>query len=284
MVDANENILVSVIMAFHNGDNTDIAKITIDSILSQTHKNLELIVSVGGEISEEKTETLKKFAEKDERVKILRSEINTGPSHSRNTGVKIANGKYTSIADSDDVFFEEKIEKQLKFFIENDLDFLGCGYVEFRNDHKKETGTIRLLPKTSEGIRKSLPFANPMANSALFIKTDILKEFPYDEKFKPGDGEDYDWIISIVKAKKRGANLPEPLFYYRLGDNFEKKHANLRCSLRDLQHKLKASSVLPFFWFPIIFLSAIAAFLCRLLPPKPFRIMRNLRHKIFGER
>ena len=34
-------------------------------------------------------------------------------------------------------------------------------------------------------------------------------------------------------------------------------------------------------WFPFVFLSAIAAFFCRLLPPKLFRLMRNLRHKVF---
>jgi glycosyltransferase involved in cell wall biosynthesis len=89
----NENVQVSVIMAFHNGDNTDIAKITIESILSQTHKNLEFIISVGGYISEEKNKMLENYAEKDNRVKILHSKINTRASHSRNRGIEIALGE-----------------------------------------------------------------------------------------------------------------------------------------------------------------------------------------------
>jgi hypothetical protein len=164
------------------------------------------------------------------------------------------------------------------------LDFLGCGYVEFCNDHKSEKGTTRILPRNYTSIIKSLPFANPIANSALFIKTGILKEFLYDEKFSPGDGEDYDLTIRLIKAKKIAENIPKPLFFYRLGNNFNKKHANIRCSTRDLQHKFKASSVLSFWWFPVIFLSAIAAFFCRLFPPKIFGVMRNFRHKIFGEK
>ncbi|MCL2844582.1 MAG: glycosyltransferase [Chitinivibrionia bacterium] len=282
MSNAYENILVSVVMAFYNGDNTEIAKITIDSVLSQTHKNFEFIISAGGNLSDEKTEMLKIYAEKDSRIKVLRSEINVGPSNSRNRGVEFAAGKYISIVDSDDIFFEEKIKKQLEQIIEKNLDFVGCGYIEFRNDHKQELGKVRILPKTGKDIRISLPFANPIANSALFIKTDVLKALLYDEKFKPGDGEDYDLVIRLVKRKYTGQNLSEPLFYYRLGNNFEKKHANLRCSIKDLQHKLKASSVLPFWCFPFIFASAIVAFFCRILPPKLFSIMRDFRHKIFG--
>ena len=138
------------------------------------------------------------------------------------------------------------------------------------------------MPRADKNIRISLPFANPVANSALFIKADVLKANLYDEKFKPGDGEDYDLTIRLVKKKYKGENLSEPLFYYRLGNNFEKKHANLRCSVKDLQHKLKASSVLPFWWFPVVFASAITAFFCRVLPPKLFGIMRDFRHKLFG--
>ncbi|MDR0303835.1 MAG: glycosyltransferase family 2 protein [Chitinispirillales bacterium] len=282
MTEKNENILVSVVMAFHNGDNTDVAKITIGSILSQTHKNFELIVSVGGEISAEKNEMLRKYVEKDARVKILLSKINTGPSFSRNRGIEIASGKYVSIADSDDIFFEDKIEKQLNKIIEKNLDFLGCGYLEFRNNYKTEKTTQRILPKNYENIKKTLPFANPMANSALFIKTHIIKEFLYDEKFRPGDGEDYDLTIRLLKAGKLAENIAQPLFFYRLGGNFEKKHANIRCSIRDLQHKLKAAPILPFWWFPAILLSAILAFIFRLLPPEIFRMTRNFRHVFFG--
>jgi len=269
-------------MAFYNGDNTDIAKITIDSVLSQTHKNLELIISAGGDLSDEKMQMLNNYAQKDSRVKILRNKINTGPSHSRNRGVELAAGKYIAIVDSDDIFFESKIEKQLERIIEKNLDFVGCGYLEFRRDHKAETGKVRILPKTNAAIKMSLPFANPIANSALFIKANVLRTLSYDEIFKPGDGEDYDFTIRLVKNKHTGENLSEPLFYYRLGDIFEKKHANLRCSIKDLQHKLKASSVLPFWWFPFIFVAAITAFFCRLLPPKLFGVMRDLRHKLFG--
>jgi len=278
----NENVLVSAVMAFHNGDNIEVAKTAIDSVLAQTHKNLELIISVGGEISADKSAMLERYREKDARVKILPSKINTGPSFSRNRGIEIASGKYVSIIDSDDIFFENKVEKQLERIIKKNLDFLGCGYLEFRNNHKSEKTAQRILPITCESIKRALPFANPVANSALFIKTDVIKEFLYDEKFRPGDGEDYDLAIRLLKAGKTAENIAQPLFFYRLGDNFEKKHANLRCSVRDLQHKLKAAAILPFWCFPAIFLSAVLAFICRLLPPEMFRATRNLRHSFFG--
>lgn len=278
----NENVLVSVVMAFHNGDNIEVAKTAIDSVLSQTHKNLELIVSVGGEISADKNAMLREYCEKDGRVKILSSKINIGPSFSRNRGIEAASGEYVSIIDSDDIFFEDKTKEQLERIIEKKLDFLGCGYLEFRNNRLSDKTTLRILPKTYESIKRALPFANPVANSALFIKADVIKNFLYDEKFKPGDGEDYDLVIRLLKAGKTAENIAKPLFFYRLGDNFEKKHANIRCSAMDLRHKLKAASVLPFWWFPAIFLSAVLAFASRLLPPEMFRTMRNFRYIFFG--
>jgi len=278
----NKNdILVSVIMAFWNGDNSEFVKIAIESILNQTYKNLELIISVGGKISEEKQILLKSFAKKDSRVKVILNDKNIGPSYSRNRGIEVAKGEYCAIADSDDIFFTDKIEKQLEYIVSKNLDILGCGYVEFRNNHETEIGKIRIMPKTNKEIIKSLPFANPIANSALFIKTSVIKEIPYDEDFRPGEGEDYDLIINLIKAKKTAENLPEPLFFYRLGDNFEKKHANINPGIKDLKHKLKASSVLPFYYFPTIVLIAILAFISRLFPPKLFNFLRDLRHKIF---
>lgn len=277
----NKDKVVSVIMAFWNGDNDEFVKIAVESILNQTHKNLELIISVGGEISKEKHLLLNEFTEKDSRVKVILNDINIGPSHSRNQAIKAAKGEFCAIADSDDVFFADKIEKQLSYIIEKNLDFLGCGYIEFRNNHEKEIGKIRIMPKTNREIIKSLPFANPIANSALFIKTETIKEFLYNENFRPGEGEDYDLIINLIKAGKTAENLPEPLFYYRLGENFEKKHAHINPGIKDLQHKLKAASVLPFYYFPVIVLVAGLAFISRLLPSKSFNFLRDLRHKFF---
>lgn len=277
----NDEILVSVVMAFWNGDSNEFVKIAVESILKQTHKNLELIISVGGKVSEDKQILLKEFSEKDSRVKVLLSDINTGPSFSRNRAIEAASGEYCAIADSDDIFFADKIEKQLDFITKQNLDFLGCGYLEFRNNHENEKGKVRIMPKTNRDIVKSLPFANPIANSALFIKTSVLKEFMYDEKFRPGEGEDYDLVIRLLRAKKTAENLATPLFFYRLGDNFEKKHANLNCGIKDLQHKFKASAVLPFYMFPAIFFVAAIAFVSRPLPPKIFNFLRDLRHRIF---
>lgn len=278
---SDKNIFVSVIMAFWNGDNNQFAKIAIESILNQTHKNLELIISVGGNISQDKHILLNEFEQKDKRVKVLLSDINTGPSHSRNRGIEIAKGEFIAVADSDDIFFADKIEKQLEYITKNHLDLCGCGYVEFRNNHETETGTERIMPQTNDAIIKSLPFANPIANSALFIKTAVLKVFLYDEKFRPGEGEDYDLIIRLIKAQKTAENLLEPLFYYRLGENFEKKHARINPGIKDLQHKFKAASILPFYYFPLIVLVALLAFISRLFPPRIFNFVRNLRHKMF---
>ena len=72
----------------------------IDSILAQTHKNLEIILVDDG--SPDRCPTIcDEYARKDSRVRVIHKK-NGGLSDARNAGLEIATGEYIGFVDSDD--------------------------------------------------------------------------------------------------------------------------------------------------------------------------------------
>ncbi len=105
----NKNPEVSVIIPTYNRGNL-IAR-AIQSVLKQTHQNFEIIV-IDDASADNTKEVIQSF--NDSRIKYIKHQVNKGGSAARNTGIKIAQGKYIAFLDSDDEWLPEKLEKQVK--------------------------------------------------------------------------------------------------------------------------------------------------------------------------
>ncbi|SDO06766.1 glycosyltransferase family 2 protein [Alkalicoccus daliensis] len=107
---------VTVLMPVYEAENQ--IHTALQSIQAQTWTNLEIIVI--DDHSQDKTvETVKKYAEKDERIRVLQAPKNGGPYVARNIALKEATGKFITINDADDWSHPEKIEKQVKHLLEH---------------------------------------------------------------------------------------------------------------------------------------------------------------------
>lgn len=105
-----DNILVSVVIPAFNAEST-IAD-CLDSILKQSHRNLEVIVVDDG--SMDNTATLvAKLSKLDSRVSLLRSP-HSGVSHARNVGINAAKGSWLAFCDADDRMPSSSIESMLR--------------------------------------------------------------------------------------------------------------------------------------------------------------------------
>lgn len=107
------NDLVSVIMPTHNiVQNKDLFKKSINSILNQTHKNVELII-VDDKSQDKSVEHIKEYLEKDIRIKAIQLKKNVGPGIARNMGFQISSGQYVTFQDADDCSMLDRFEKLL---------------------------------------------------------------------------------------------------------------------------------------------------------------------------
>ncbi|HCB3326232.1 TPA: glycosyltransferase family 2 protein, partial [Escherichia coli] len=107
---------VSIITATYNSEKYILE--LYESIKKQKHENWEWIVT--DDFSTDKTfDILKSIASKDKRVKIFQNHINSGAALSRNNSMKNAAGEFIAFIDSDDLWFPDKLSKQIQFMNEN---------------------------------------------------------------------------------------------------------------------------------------------------------------------
>jgi teichuronic acid biosynthesis glycosyltransferase TuaG len=86
----------------------------INSVLQQTYKNFELIIIYDDE-NKEDLNFLKKIIKKDKRIKIYINKKNLGAGRSRNKGIKLSKGSTIAFLDADDLWFHNKLQKQIFF-------------------------------------------------------------------------------------------------------------------------------------------------------------------------
>ena len=122
------NELVSIIMPLYNCEKY--VKDAISSVISQTFTNWELII-VDDYSSDNSINIVNSI--KDKRIKLLQNKKNIGAALSRNKALKTANGRWIAFLDSDDVWDETKLEKQIKFMIENNYSFSYTNYIKHYN-------------------------------------------------------------------------------------------------------------------------------------------------------
>lgn len=208
----------------------------VESILSQTEKNIEIILVDDGS-KDSSPAICDAFAEKDSRVKVLHKE-NGGVSSARNLGLDTAEGKYISFIDSDDWIEKDTYETALKENAEYNAEIV-CWKACFEGNFDEmkdfsETGLIDLSER----------HADELFSCAVWNKM-ILREMieKYKIRFhKTGSyGEDNCFNIKCFSASKNILGVPQRFYHYvfRAGSavrNFtHEKNMNLAGCIQDLE-------------------------------------------------
>jgi glycosyltransferase involved in cell wall biosynthesis len=108
--------LVSVVIPAYNAE--DFIAETLNSVISQTYKNIEVLVVDDG--SKDKTpQIVQSLAQKDSRI-ILLQQKNAGVAAARNLGIQTSHGEYIAPVDADDIWYPEKLEKQVECMLNSD--------------------------------------------------------------------------------------------------------------------------------------------------------------------
>lgn len=122
--------LISIIIPMYNTRNY--VEKTIESVLTQTYRNIEIIVVDDGS-TDTGAEIVQALMLKDSRIKYI-FQSNKGVSAARNTAIEHSTGEYLAFLDSDDLWLPEKLEKQMNRIITTNMDACYCGYQYFCED------------------------------------------------------------------------------------------------------------------------------------------------------
>src|SRR5690606_32755851 len=102
-------------------------KDTIETVVSQTYENWEMILVDDGSC-DESVAIVQSYVEQDNRFILIRNGQNKGPAFSRNVGIKVASGSYLTFLDADDLWDSNFLEKSLGFLESNQLTFVFSSY------------------------------------------------------------------------------------------------------------------------------------------------------------
>ena len=181
--------MISVVIPTYNREKT--IKRAIDSILNQTYKDIEIIIV--DDCSKDNTEEIIKQY-KDNRIKYIKLDKNSGACAARNKGIELAKGQYIAFQDSDDEWLLDKLEKQMAIFEKVKVDLVFCAFNRFG------LGEDLTYPELPEGIveRKVLLEDSRISTQTLIGK----KECFVNVKFDPEMPRLQDYDITIRLSKK----------------------------------------------------------------------------------
>jgi glycosyltransferase involved in cell wall biosynthesis len=203
------NKLVSIITPLYNSG--DFISETIDSILSQTYQNWELIIVDDCSI-DNGVKIVKKYQENNDNIKLVQLSKNSGAAVARNKGIKKAKGKYIAFLDSDDLWHPEKLEKQISFMEKNDYAFT---YTNYQKISESGGFTDVIVESPSKLDYKKALHTNYIGCLTTIYDTKKLGKVYMPEIRKR---QDYGLWLKILK-KVNGYGLNENLAYYRVRDN-----------------------------------------------------------------
>ncbi len=243
--------LVSVVMPSYN--RVHYIEQAIKSVITQTYKNLELII-IDDASTDTTTSIVAEYIKKDDRIRYSKNEKNSGISKSRNNGVALAHGEYVAMLDSDDAWIDpQKLEKQMAFFAKQEIASKPLGILGTWIQKMDDTGTLGekiafLTDDTS--IRKNILYKNPIAQSSVILKTDIIKKAGgYDETIVTMD--DHDLWLRMAQISQI-AVLPEYTTGYRIHSGGITKKKKIKVATEELRIILKYKKYYPGFIFGTI--------------------------------
>lgn len=201
-------------------------RMAIDSVLAQTYSQIEIIVVDDGS-SDGSREVLESYGDKITTV----FQSNAGVSAARNRGIAESSGDFIAFLDPDDVWFPEKIEKQLaKFVSDSELGLVHVG-IEHIDGNGDSLDVV--LCGTEGWVLEDILLGKPVifgGGSGFLVPRRVIDEIG---EFDPRMSTSADWDIfcRIAKSYRFGA-VCETLLHYRIhGANM---HNNVDLMERDV--------------------------------------------------
>lgn len=200
--------LVSIAMSTYNGGL--FLKEQLDSILKQTYRNLEIIISDDSS-TDNTIEIIKEYQNKDKRIVFYQNKENLGFVKNFEKAISLCNGDYIALADQDDIWKNNKIELFLSQIEENVLIYSNAAIID---KNSKETGSNFILKSNIRKWDSNISFLlyNVISGNTMMFKKELIKyilPFPMNITY-----HDF-WIAFVAATYGTITYTDEPMTFYR---------------------------------------------------------------------
>lgn len=200
--------MISIIVPVYNAEKY--IETTIEMVRRQTYEDWELIL-VDDCSRDHSAEVIQKCIVNDtEKIRFIQKKINEGAAKARNTGIDAARGRYIAFLDADDIWYREKLAKEMSYMEKHDAAMVFSGY-EFGDENGVPTGKAVHVPKT-------LNYREALSRTVIFTSTVLLDTEKVDKSliYMPSIGsEDTATWWQILKSGVTAYGLDETLAIYR---------------------------------------------------------------------
>ncbi len=206
---------ISVIMPAYNA--ALYIREAIESVLNQSFQNFEFIIINDGS-TDETLNIIQSF--NDSRIVLINNSKNLGIIKTRNIGLQLAKGEYIAKMDADDVSLPMRFEIQNAYLDDNSE----VAVISSKLALMDEKGVlISIWPEDyyvcgREQIKTVLPIINCIGQPTVMIRTKVLKQFGYNNKYINGI-EDWGLWLDLLSQNYIIDKLDQVLLHYRVHNN-----------------------------------------------------------------
>ncbi len=194
--------LFSVVMPAYNSE--EYVGRAVESVLEQSCPDWELL-AVDDCSCDRTREILRGYAAGDARIRVFEREINGGPAKARNLAIEQASGRFIAFLDSDDFWYEKKLEKQLLLFEETGAPLVYSAYerMDEKRPHKR-----RMIH-----VPSSIDYGGLLNATVIATLTAVYDTARVGKVMMPdiAKRQDYGLWLKILKRGGRACGLAEPL-------------------------------------------------------------------------
>lgn len=202
--------LISIVIPMYNAKHYIIQ--TLESVENQTYKNYEVLI-VNDASTDDCSKIVADWISNKPQFQLIQLDRNMGVSEARNKGMSLSKGEYVAFLDSDDVWENTKLEKQIEFMLQNNYKFTCTGYTIFSENNENKMNMI--YPSKIMNYNHLLK-GNEIPCFTVMIKKELL----FNRMFEKIHHEDYAFWLNILKeCNVKCYTLQESLGKYRKSSN-----------------------------------------------------------------
>jgi len=213
-----DQTLISVVIPTFN--RFEVTCKAIDSVLEQTHQNVEVIVvdDVSTDGSFDRLQAL--YSSKSNKVRLIQNPVNAGAATGRNNGTDVAKGEFIAFLNSDDIWLKEKLELQLKDYqalTKQANNIILYSPSEFQSPQGYRINPTRPL-ETNEKVEEYM-FIHGQAiqTSGWFMSKKIFDQVKFTNNLLRH--QDYDFVIRAQALGIKFRMSDKPLYSRGRGDH-----------------------------------------------------------------
>lgn len=201
---------VSVIIPIYNAEKY--LRKTLDSILVQTYKDIEIVL-VDDCSNDDSANIIKEYIQKYPEIVYFLQETNQGAGAARNKALELATGQYVAFLDSDDIWYPNKVAKQLELMKKRNCPFSYTA-IEMIDENDNLLKNKRNIKETCD--YKYLLHNTIIATSSVIIDRTILGDFRMPLR---RGGQDYATWLMLLRNGCIARGINEALVKYRISSN-----------------------------------------------------------------